>query len=224
MPAFTLNDITLEIPAECLGKNVTAALQKGTFEHGEARALSSQLLPGDRLLELGSGTGYLACLAARIIGGKAITGVEAFPRMAEVARANLARNKVAGAQILWGAAVPDTYAGAKVSFSARQEFWGSSIVGNWADAAPETQEVPALKIGPLLDGSRATVLSCDIEGGELALFDQPLPDRLRMVIMEIHPRIYGNAGTKRIFDALSRNGLTYYPYGSQGPVVVFQRV
>lgn len=224
MPLFTLNDITLEIPPECLGDNVSSALTKGHFEHAEARALTTHLKPDDRLLELGSGTGYLASLAARTLPGRAITGVEAFPKMVEVAKANLARNRVTGATILWGAAVPDSYAAPHVSFAARQEFWGSSVVHKSALSKPGVLEVPALKIGPLLDGSRATVLSCDIEGRELALFDGKLPERLRMVIMEIHPRIYGNAGTKRIFDALSANGLTYYPYGSQGAVVVFQRV
>ncbi len=223
MPLFQLDDIALEIPDDVLGDNVRRALDKGHFEHGEARALRRHFTADDRLLELGSGTGYLASIAGRVAGGAAVTGVEALPRMLEVARANVVRNGVTGATLHWGAAVPDDYAGSHVQFDARPEFWASSILGAMGKRKAITIDVPALRIGDLLRDSRATILSCDIEGGELALFDAPLPDALRMIIMEIHPNVYGGAGTRRIFDALSRQGFAYYPYGSMAAVVVFAR-
>ena len=223
MPLFQLDDIALEIPEAALGDNVRRALDKGHFEHGEARALRRHFTAADRLLELGSGTGYLASIAGRIAGGAAVTGVEALPHMLDAARANTARNGVQGATLLWGAAVPDDYDGSHVQFDARPEFWASSILGALGKRKPITIDVPALRIGDLLRQSRATVLSCDIEGGELALFDGDLPADLRMIIMEIHPNVYGGAGTRRIFDALSRQGFAYYPYGSMAAVVVFSR-
>jgi FkbM family methyltransferase len=223
MALFTLDDITLDIPDEVLGDNVRRALEKGQFEHGEARALRRHFTDADRLLELGSGTGYLGSIAAKIAGPQAVTGVEALPRMVEVARANLARNGAAGVTLHWGAAVPDDYAQTHVQFDARPEFWASSILSPLGKRKPITIDVPALRIGTLLRESRATVLSCDIEGGELALFDAPLPADLRLVIMEIHPNVYGNAGTRRVFDALSAQGFAYYPYGSMAAVVVFSR-
>lgn len=223
MPVFKLDDITLDIPDAVLGENVRRALEKGQFEHAEARALRRHFTAQDRLLELGSGTGYLGSIAAKIAGPGAVTGVEALPAMVDVARANFARNGAAGVTLHWGAAVPDDYPGDHVGFDARPEFWASSLLPALGKRKAITVDVPALRIGALLRDSRATVLCCDIEGGELALFDAPLPAVLRLIIMEIHPNVYGIAGTRRIFDALSAQGFAYYPYGSMAAVVVFAR-
>lgn len=223
MPLYTVDDITLEVPQARIGTSVRKALETGRFEHGEARALRRHFTAKDRLLELGCGTGFLSSIAGRIAGGTAITAVEAFPDMVEVARANLARNDVQGATLHWGAAVPDGFDAPHVEFATRQEFW-SSRIGLSRRGRSGGVQVPALKLGTLLRDSRATILCCDIEGGELDLFAAELPADLRLIIMEIHPNHYGNIGTKQVFDALSCNGFAYYPYGSMGAVVVFERI
>ena len=60
-----------------------------------------QLGPGDRVLEIGTGTGYNAALMARL--GAAVTTVELQPEVAEAAREHLA---AAGAELTAGAAEP----------------------------------------------------------------------------------------------------------------------
>lgn len=85
-------------------------------------------------------------------------------------------------------------------------------------------EVPALPFDALLHQFRATVLSCDIEGGELALFETDLSPALRLVILEIHPKLYGDAGTGRVFAALSCSNLVYCARRSAGTTVVVRRV
>ena len=42
--------------------------------------------------------------------------------------------------------------------------------------------------------------------------------------MELHPAVYGKAGIRRIFDALSAQGFGYCPAGSKGGTVVLERV
>ena len=224
MPVFQLGDITLEVPPEELGERVQIALESGRFERDEARALRVHFTPADRLLDLGSGTGYMVSIAGRIAGGPAVTGVEALPSMVEVAKANLLRNGVQGARILWGAAVPMTYEGGHVRFAARKQFWASSIVTTGTARARGQIDVPALRLDALLRESRATVLSCDIEGGELDLFDTDLPTDLRLIILEIHPKRYGDAGTGRVFAHLLRNQMVYCARRSGGTTVVFRRI
>ncbi|HYZ61878.1 MAG TPA: methyltransferase [Acetobacteraceae bacterium] len=57
-------------------------------------------LPGERVLEAGTGAGAgLMCLAARV-PGMAGTGVEIDPAMAELARQNLAANGLAGFEVV----------------------------------------------------------------------------------------------------------------------------
>ena len=70
----------------------------GTAEHGSTRtalALLEQLLsPGDRMLDLGSGSGILAIAAARLGAARAV-GVDCDPEVEAVALANAGRNGVA---------------------------------------------------------------------------------------------------------------------------------
>ena len=55
------------------------------------------LRPGDRVADLGCGAGLLLLLCARRQEGLTLTGVELDPHAAELARANLAGNGLAGA-------------------------------------------------------------------------------------------------------------------------------
>ncbi len=224
MREFTLNGILLAIPASQISGTLDLALVSGRYEHTEAGALTAHLLPADRLLDLGAGAGYLLSLAGKIVTRGQVTGVEAGPQMVPVARANLARNGVMG-EVVWGAVVPDDHAGDHVGFLQRKAFWASALASSSSAPAPgRTVDVPALRFCDLIAQHRPTVLSVDIEGGEAALFDGPLPTHIRLVVMELHPQVYGGAGIKRIFDGLSASGLTYQPRASRGATVVFERV
>jgi FkbM family methyltransferase len=225
MPSFVLNGVTLDLPDFALSAPLIAALDSGRYEHTEAGALAKHLKPGDRLLELGAGAGYLGVLAARVIGAEAVMGVEGVPAMVKVARANLDRNGAGAATLIGGAAVSDGFVGDRVTFNVRKPFWASArAVADGVEGQGRPVEVPALRLGDLIARHHPTVLVVDIEGGEIDLFDRPLPPGVRLMVLEVHPRPYGAAGIKRIFDGLSSAGLTYCPTGSQGDTVVFQRI
>lgn len=70
----------------------------GSGEHGSTRAaltlLERHLRPGDRILDLGSGSGILAVAAAKLGAARAI-GIENDPEANPVARRNAERNGVA---------------------------------------------------------------------------------------------------------------------------------
>ena len=223
MASFTLRGITLDLPDSALRGTLPQALASGRYENTEADAIERHLVPGDRFLDLGAGAGYLCCLAARIVGAEAVTGVEAGPETAAMARANLARNGF-DAKVLHGAVVADAAPGATISFGLRPAFWASALKGDedWPQNAKVT-EVPALPLPALLATHRPTVLSCDIEGAEVELLTLPLPG-VRLIVTEIHPGTYGLAGTKRLFDALSAQGFAFTPHGSKGATVVFERI
>ncbi len=224
MPEFQLEDISLSVPSKDVGERVLRALAKGHFERDEARAMRAHFGPDDRLLDLGSGTGFIATIAGRIAAGEAVTGVEALPHMVDIAKANLVRNGVQGARILWGAVVPPSFEGAQVRYRARRQFWASSVLSTATEQRGRQMDVPALRLDTLLEMSRATVISCDIEGGELALFEAELPQKVRLIILEIHPGRYGDAGTARIFGALAQNNMVYCARRSVGATVVFRRI
>jgi len=69
----------------------------GTGEHGSTRGalllLDRLIRPGDRVLDLGSGSGILAIAAVKLGGARAV-GVDLDPEVETVARANAERNGV----------------------------------------------------------------------------------------------------------------------------------
>jgi len=67
----------------------------------QGRALQALLpQPGDRVLEIGCGTGYLTACLARLAGS--VTGVELHPELAADARRNLAALGIGNAEVLEG--------------------------------------------------------------------------------------------------------------------------
>lgn len=229
MQIFTVRDIRLTLPEDLLTDQIRRALESERYEAPEARALITHLRHTDRVLELGAGAGFLGAMSAGIVGVANVCGVEASPRMVEVARANHALNEAEGLDLRWGAVVHDSFSAESVPFTMRPQFWGSSLATPVGEARARVVDVPAIRFGDMLREKDPTVLICDIEGGELDLFSKPLPGikglaNLRLIVMEIHPGVYGKIGVKRIFDGLSAAGMTYCPRGSAGGTIVFHKV
>lgn len=221
MPSYSLRGLTLTLPDAALRGGLEKALSSGRYEGQEADAILRHLVPGDRFLDLGAGIGFLCALAAGVVGAGAVTGIEAGPDTLALARANLEDNGFPGVTLLHGA-VTATETG-RIEFGQRPAFWASAVKGpeGWPENA-RIVKVPARPIGPLLAKVQPTVLSCDIEGAELEVLGQSLPG-VRLIVVEIHPLVYGPQGTKRLFDALSAQGFAYSSEGSRGATVVFTR-
>jgi len=221
---FTLNGVELHIPEECLTAPLAEAIEQGRYEHNEAAALRRHLQPGDRVLDLGAGAGYLSSLAAGVVGGENVVAVEAGPQMIAALRGNLVRNDASEATVVHGAVVADSHGGDTVDFLSRRAFWASAVTREKAADNARIMPVPALGIGGLLAVHQPTVVILDIEGGEADLCDTVWPETVRLLVLEIHTKLYSGQVLQQIFDGLSRSGLTYMPWGSRGETVVFQRV
>jgi FkbM family methyltransferase len=220
MRSFTLRGLTLYLPEAALKGNLERALSSGRYETHEADALLLHLRPGDRMLDLGAGLGFICALAARVLGEGAVFGVEAGPETVKLARRNLAANGLAGVKLMRGAVVA---AGeGEVEFGQRPAFWASALRGpeGWPENA-EVIRVPARPIGTLLRRFAPTVISCDIEGGELDVLGEPLPG-VRLVVVETHPLVYGPAGVERIKAALADQGFAEAE-GAKKDTLVFRR-
>lgn len=220
MRAFTLRGLTLFLPDAALKGNLERALSSGRYENHEADALMRHLRPGDRLLDLGAGLGFICALAAGVLGEDAVIGVEAGPETVKLARRNLAANGFPGVKVLKGAVVGT--GGGEVAFGQRPAFWASALEGpeGWPENA-EVIRVPARPLGKLLERFAPTVICCDIEGGELEVLVQPLPG-VRLVVVETHPQVYGPDGVRTIIRALTSQGFGEAE-GAQKDTLVFRR-
>lgn len=220
MRSFTLRGLTLWLPEAALKGNLERALSSGRYENNEADALLLHLRPGDRMLDLGAGLGFICALAAGVLGEDAVMGVEAGPETVKLARRNLAANGFPGVKVLKGAVVGDGTG--EVEFGQRPAFWASARKGpeGWPENA-EVIRVPARPIGKLLAKFAPTAISCDIEGGELEVLTLPLPG-VRLVVVETHPQVYGPEGVQRITGAMLAQGFAAAE-GAKKDTLVFLR-
>jgi FkbM family methyltransferase len=222
MRSFLLRGLTLSLPGSALRGNLERSLTSGRYENHEADAILAHLVPGDRFLDLGAGLGYLCALAARVLGAEAVAGVEAGPKTIELARVNLAANGFGGVQLIHGAVTAEV--GGEVEFGQRPAFWASALKGSegWPENA-KVIRVPALPITSLLARLQPTVMCCDIEGAELEVLTQPLPG-VRLLVVEFHPALYGEAGVGRVRAALAAQDFQPEAKGSRADTVVFRRL
>lgn len=220
MRGFTLRGLTLYLPEAALKGNLELALSTGRYENHEADALLLHLRPGDRMLDLGAGLGFICALAAGVLGDAAVAGVEAGPETVKLARRNLAANGFPGVKVLKGAVVGS--GAGEVEFGLRPAFWASALRGpqGWPENAAVIR-VPARPIGRLLARFAPTVICCDIEGGELEVLTRPLPG-VRLVVVETHPKVYGPEGVQRITEALTGQGFAAAD-GAKKDTLVFLR-
>ncbi len=197
-------------------------LRAGRYEMGERRALQRVLVPHDRVLELGGGIGFLSTLAAQTRGiGKVVT-VEANPRLIPIIRETHRLNGVDGVRVIAGAITAED--GEAVDFYLRRHFWGSSLDADLRAYACCVKR-PRIAITPLLASLKPTVIVCDIEGGEDGLFDAADLGSVRHMVIELHPRSYGEAGAERVLSVLAAKGLVQEdPVASKrGGVVLLTR-
>lgn len=222
MAEFVVRGIRLDIPDSALSPPLRDALSSERYEANETRAVQRHLTPKDRVLELGAGCGYLAAVAAQVTGADRVVAVEPNPEMGPVIVRTMELNGLSPVTVLPAAAVPGA-GGGTVPFFVRRAFWAASLDERGVPRERRI-EVPARGLDGLLEEHGPSVLIVDTEGSERDLFATPLPQNLRLIIVELHPSRYGPAGVKHVFDALSASGFAYCPPGSQGDVVVFERV
>jgi len=223
MAEFEIGGLRLGVPDAHLNDRVRAKLASGGYEDHEARAALMRLRAGQRVLELGSGIGYIACLCARVAGPENVTTVEANPDLLPVIAGNLSRNGAKDVRVLHGAVGGMEGGDAPLAFDAARSFWAGHIADE-ASASERVVEVPHLGLRDLMARARPSLVIMDIEGAEAHLFDAPWPAHVRHVMMELHPGRYPDTVIRRIVDCMSSSGLTYDPGPSRGRILCFRRV
>jgi len=199
----------IEIPAgPHLTPGMIRALQDGRFEAAEVGAALAAVRPGDRVLELGAGSGAVGAAVARHSRTAAILAFEPNPRLVPEARALYARNGLERAITLrHGLVMAEPDAPATVDFHLRGNFLGSGLTPRRGSARAETVEVPVTRYADLRREHPHNVIVMDIEGAERDFLRHADLSGVRLVLLELHPRIYGREGLRDCRRALRRAGL-----------------
>lgn len=214
------NGIKVPFVPHIITPAIASPMRRNRYEGAEIKALREILKFGDRVLELGAGVGVLSTVAAACDGVEDVVTIEANPEMIPLIRETHSLNRSKNVTVLNGVVSSRT---AEVSdFYLRENFWSSSME---PDSRPylKAVKVPTYSISDLITRYKPTVLVCDIEGGELGLFDGVDLSTIRAIIIEFHPRVYGHEYVDTLISIFEQSGLYAVPIAKPDSVRQFTR-
>lgn len=183
-----------------MGSKAVAYMLSGAYERPERRIIDYALEKGDRVLELGTGIGYLSALCARKIGSDRVFTYEANP---------LLRARIAETYSLNGVSPHVEFCmlgerAGETSFYVTPEFWSSTTVYRRGKA--RRISVPVKEVNEVLAKHSPNFLIIDIEGGEADLVRYMRLDGINKVCIELHPYVIGITAEQRVRDFFIRQG------------------
>lgn len=186
-----LNGVKLLLDKQFISRNIIKEMYRGNYEKPETAMLNMALNSTDRVFELGTGLGYNAITAAKIIGAQNVITYEANPGLIDIINRNFALNNQS-VHVVNKYLVTDDDARTEAEFFVSNDFWES---GSTDTGGRNKIKVPTAKLSVELDKFKPTFLVCDIEGGEIFLLKQVLPKCIKKIIVETHP-FYDFVGDK----------------------------
>lgn len=223
-----LRGIKIPMDGSIISSEVSKYILDGSYEAREASGIQEIITEGERVLELGSGIGFLSSLILKNPKVEAFLGVEAHPRLPRFIKRLFRLNGVDG-KIL-NVAVTSDQSPKTIDYYVRKDFWVSSILPVWSvpsaqdSSHEELVKVKCLSLDHLIRDFRPSLIVCDIEGSELDLFRAADLSSVSKVYLELHPEVIGFEGIKKLHKIFARQGLQ--PRKSKTPgdgVVLFAR-
>lgn len=198
---YTHWGVKLNTGPQDIPPSVRSHVFKGGYEAVEAELVSAILAPGDRVLEVGTGIGFVSILCSKLAGEGRVTSYEANPALEPTIRANYALNGLN----------PDlrmravTVGGSPISFFANDNILSSSLIDRKLSETEITVDSDAMsdvmeEIGP-------DVIVMDVEGAETDLLPAADLSGVRAMIVEVHPHITGADAIAEMDAALAGQGL-----------------
>jgi len=174
----------------------------GDYERKELDVIERRLQPGDTVMEVGAGIGFLSAYCARVLGDERVFAYEANPALLELIGTVHARNGVRPrvTQALLGAGDGER------DFFVEADYWASSLVRRSAGA--RCVRIRQIDFNAELRRVAPTFLIVDVEGGEYELLRRADLSGVAKLCLEVHPDVLGNARVSELFAGLVAAGLS----------------
>lgn len=174
----------------------------GDYERKELDVIERRLQPGDTVMEVGAGIGFLSAYCARVLGDERVFAYEANPALLELIGTVHARNGVRPRviQALLGEGDGER------DFFVEADYWASSLVRRSADA--RCVRIRQIDFNAELRRVAPSFLIVDVEGGEYELLRRADLSGVAKLCLEVHPDVLGNARVSELFAGLVAAGLS----------------
>lgn len=183
-----------------LSDNLRDAIFGGYYEGAELRTVKSKLDGNDRVMEIGTGIGFISSYCARLIGSERVFTFEANPALEPYIRQLYALNSVA--PTLEICLLSDRIG--EQTFYVEKDFWMSSTIRVNSDARPI--QVPMKLLNEEIERIDPTFLILDIEGGEFDLFRYIDFRNIRKIAIELHTAILGREKAEFVKSVMAKHG------------------
>ena len=165
--ALLYGGVVIPLDAGVITPAIHGAILAGRFETEEATQIPRIVRPGDRVLEIGAGIGFISTLLSRQRRVSRVIAVEANPHLIDYMARLHACNRVRKIRRINAVLTNDTHPTA--TFYIRRDFWMGSLAPI-PNPYLSTVEVPTLSLDKLLRDEGIDLVVCDVEGAETVLF------------------------------------------------------
>ncbi|TPI63538.1 FkbM family methyltransferase [Mesorhizobium sp. B3-1-7] len=215
------------VDTENYSETIIDALRRNYYE-GRERQLTADLVhPSDRVIEVGTAIGLVAMTAALIVRAENVLTFDANPKILDDARQNFRRNGLSKIKSRNGVLKNRQKilgAGETVEFYIDKSFWASRLDATSTEPSiVDKVRIPVYCLEDEVRDHSANVLICDIEGGEVELLEAADLSGIRLIIMETHYAVSGEAATDAMMRKLIVEGFSLHLGHSAHQFVVLRR-
>ena len=175
-----------------MSRRVERALSKGAHEREELRLIGAVLSSDDLVLEIGAGLGLVSTYCAKRIGSSRVFAYEADPELESCIRETYQLNSVNPTLEMCAVSAR----AGRVTLYRDKHLVSSSVVRRRVGSQPV--EVPGKALNYVVEKARPTLLLIDAEGAEPDLFEGAQLPTVNKIVLELHDRVIGAAGTDRV--------------------------
>ena len=213
----TIDGIVIQFTPDVVSPAIVEQIYTEHYEEAERHLVGALVEPGDSVLELGSGLGFISSVIGRQ-RPRIQVSVEADPRLVPQIRKNLEHNGVTGAEVLSGIVGAED---GEVDFFFGDHFIGSSL--HRTGEHHEKRTVRCHAIAPLFQRFAFNCLVIDVEGAEHELLDHLPLAGVDKLCIELHPHIIGAEKVTGVVARLLEAGFLLDLQQHSGQVLVLRR-
>ncbi|WP_412033052.1 FkbM family methyltransferase [Nitratireductor aquimarinus] len=221
----TSGPISIAVADGIVSNVIQKKIEDGRYEKHEAKTVAKILDENEVFLELGAGVGVISTLAWLTGKVREVHCYEADPRLIPLIKATHRENGVQGQVhnvILTND--EDALQAESVDFHIREHFYGNSTITSVGREVKETLKIPVQSINDAIKAIQPTVIACDIEGGELGLFDDVEMPSVKKIMLETHQSAIKGSGMRQVFHEMHKADFHYDERFSSGSVSVFTKI